>query len=149
LAYFFSSQVRDDPTGVYQTRKEEQNSKELRGEYQVLDPDGYLRIVTYWDTGSGFNVNVERRRLRDYVNAGQSSDEDQGRPRARRYRHVALGEDELQDTQAAASLDENVIVQKEISATDARIHEQLPNDQGMEDTSSQTHNRGANTDSNI
>lgn len=60
MPYAFNYEVRDDYTKVFQSRNEEQDGKEMKGEYRVVDPDGYLRIVRYGDRGDGFYANVER-----------------------------------------------------------------------------------------
>ncbi|CAG0886246.1 unnamed protein product [Cyprideis torosa] len=60
MPYSFGYEVRDDYTQVYQKREETQDGKSLRGSYSVVDPDGFLRIVTYGDVGEGFFANVER-----------------------------------------------------------------------------------------
>jgi hypothetical protein len=59
--YNFSFDVKDDDLTNYQNRQEERDGGVVKGSYSVIDPDGYVRTVTYTaDSKNGFQAKVTR-----------------------------------------------------------------------------------------
>ena len=59
--YNFSFDVKDDELTNYQNRQEERDGGVIKGSYSVVDPDGYVRTVTYTaDPKNGFQAKVVR-----------------------------------------------------------------------------------------
>jgi len=59
--YNFSFDVKDDELTNYQNRQEERDNGVIKGSYSVVDPDGYVRTVTYTaDSKNGFQAKVTR-----------------------------------------------------------------------------------------
>ncbi|CAG7734183.1 unnamed protein product [Allacma fusca] len=59
--YNFSFDVKDDDLTNYQNRQEERDGGVIKGSYSVVDPDGYVRTVTYTaDPKNGFQAKVVR-----------------------------------------------------------------------------------------
>jgi len=59
--YNFAFDVKDDDLTNYQNRQEERDGGVIKGSYSVVDPDGYVRTVTYTaDSKNGFQAKVTR-----------------------------------------------------------------------------------------
>jgi len=59
--YNFSFDIKDDELTNYQNRQEERDGQTIKGSYSVVDPDGYVRTVTYTaDPKNGFQAKVTR-----------------------------------------------------------------------------------------
>lgn len=59
--YEFGYDVHDDHTGDYKSHTEKRDGNTVSGRYEVLDPDGFKRIVEYTaDEHNGFNAVVRR-----------------------------------------------------------------------------------------
>ncbi|XP_073815347.1 larval cuticle protein A2B-like [Musca autumnalis] len=62
--YKFSYGVDDKLTGDNKSQKEERDGDAVRGEYSLIDADGYKRTVHYTaDDANGFNAVVQREPL--------------------------------------------------------------------------------------
>lgn len=58
--YEYGYTVHDDQSGDYKMHTEKRDGDTVRGRYEVLDPDGFKRIVEYTADGGGFNAVVHR-----------------------------------------------------------------------------------------
>ncbi|XP_017464691.1 PREDICTED: larval cuticle protein A2B [Rhagoletis zephyria] len=59
--YEFSYSVRDDHTGDIKSQTESRQGDVVKGQYSLIDADGYLRTVDYTsDAHNGFNAIVRR-----------------------------------------------------------------------------------------
>lgn len=59
--YEYGYDVHDDHTGDYKSHTEKRDGNTVHGRYEVLDPDGFKRIVEYTaDEHNGFNAVVRR-----------------------------------------------------------------------------------------
>lgn len=59
--YEYGYTVHDDQTGDYKMHTEKRDGDTVHGRYEVLDPDGFKRIVEYTaDAHHGFNAVVRR-----------------------------------------------------------------------------------------
>ncbi|XP_061400477.1 larval cuticle protein A2B-like [Musca vetustissima] len=59
--YNFNYDVNDEHTGDVHSQTEERDGDVVRGEYSLIDADGYRRVVQYTvDPHSGFNAVVNR-----------------------------------------------------------------------------------------
>lgn len=59
--YEFSYSVHDDHTGDIKSQQESRKGDVVTGQYELIDSDGFKRIVTYTaDDHSGFNAVVHR-----------------------------------------------------------------------------------------
>ncbi|XP_037957554.1 cuticle protein 7 [Teleopsis dalmanni] len=62
--YGFSYSVHDDHTGDVKSLQESRKDDIVKGQYSLIDSDGYLRTVDYTsDKHSGFNAVVRREPL--------------------------------------------------------------------------------------
>nr|XP_019528399.2 larval cuticle protein A2B-like [Aedes albopictus] len=62
--YQFSYSVHDDHTGDIKSQQEERHGDNVKGQYTLIDADGYRRIVDYTaDEHNGFNAVVHREPL--------------------------------------------------------------------------------------
>ncbi|XP_061393013.1 larval cuticle protein A2B-like [Musca vetustissima] len=62
--YKFSYGVEDKLTGDSKNQNEERDGDAVRGEYSLIDADGYKRTVSYTaDDANGFNAVVQREPL--------------------------------------------------------------------------------------
>ncbi|XP_073815342.1 larval cuticle protein A2B-like [Musca autumnalis] len=62
--YRFSYGVEDKVTGDNKSQNEERDGDAVRGEYSLIDADGYKRTVHYTaDDANGFNAVVQREPL--------------------------------------------------------------------------------------
>ncbi|XP_055550563.1 cuticle protein 8-like [Wyeomyia smithii] len=62
--YHFSYSVHDDHTGDIKSQNEERHGDDVKGQYSLIDADGYQRIVDYTaDEHNGFNAVVRREPL--------------------------------------------------------------------------------------
>lgn len=60
-AYDFNYEVHDEHTGDIKSQKEVRNGDAVQGRYELIDSDGYRRIVEYTaDSHTGFNAIVRR-----------------------------------------------------------------------------------------
>lgn len=65
--YQFGYEVNDQSTGDVKTHQESKKNGVVTGRYELVDPDGYKRIVEYTaDAVHGFNAVVRRIPLSDY-----------------------------------------------------------------------------------
>ncbi|EFA00093.1 hypothetical protein TcasGA2_TC002908 [Tribolium castaneum] len=61
-SYQFGFDVNDDLYTNYQNRKEQREGGKITGSYSVVDPDGFVRTVTYHtDPKEGFKAEVTRQ----------------------------------------------------------------------------------------
>ncbi|XP_058455419.1 cuticle protein-like [Malaya genurostris] len=59
--YHFSYSVHDDHTGDIKSQSEERHGDDVKGQYTLIDADGYQRTVDYTaDEHNGFNAVVRR-----------------------------------------------------------------------------------------
>ncbi|XP_055598347.1 larval cuticle protein A2B-like [Uranotaenia lowii] len=59
--YHFAYSVHDDHTGDIKSQQEERHGDDVKGQYTLIDADGYKRIVDYTaDEHNGFNAVVRR-----------------------------------------------------------------------------------------
>lgn len=59
--YEYGYTVHDDHTGDYKSQTEKRDGDTVHGRYEIVDPDGYKRIVEYTaDAHHGFNAVVTR-----------------------------------------------------------------------------------------
>lgn len=59
--YSFSYTVNNEETQDFKTHSETRDGDYLQGEYSLLDPDGYMRVVTYsYDPVQGFKKTWKR-----------------------------------------------------------------------------------------
>ncbi|XP_053691798.1 larval cuticle protein A2B-like [Sabethes cyaneus] len=66
--YHFSYSVHDDHTGDIKSQSEERHGDDVKGQYSLIDADGYQRIVDYTaDEHNGFNAVVRREPLTQKV----------------------------------------------------------------------------------
>ncbi|XP_062546088.1 larval cuticle protein A2B-like [Armigeres subalbatus] len=62
--YQFAYSVHDDHTGDIKSQQEERHGDNVKGQYTLIDADGYRRIVDYTaDEHNGFNAVVHREPL--------------------------------------------------------------------------------------
>uniref|UniRef100_A0A8W7K8W9 Uncharacterized protein n=1 Tax=Anopheles albimanus TaxID=7167 RepID=A0A8W7K8W9_ANOAL len=62
--YQFSYSVHDDHTGDIKSQQEERHGDDVKGQYTLIDADGYRRVVDYTaDEHNGFNAVVRREPL--------------------------------------------------------------------------------------
>ncbi|KFB42429.1 AGAP010098-PA-like protein [Anopheles sinensis] len=62
--YQFSYSVHDDHTGDVKSQQEERHGDDVKGQYSLVDADGYRRVVDYTaDEHNGFNAVVRREPL--------------------------------------------------------------------------------------
>jgi len=59
-SYNFSYEVSDQETKDVKSHKESRQGDVVQGEYSVLEPDGYTRVVTYTADADGFKAIVKR-----------------------------------------------------------------------------------------
>jgi hypothetical protein len=59
-SYSFSYEVSDQVTKDVKSHKESRQGDVVQGEYSVLEPDGYTRVVTYTADADGFKAIVRR-----------------------------------------------------------------------------------------
>lgn len=63
IPYSFAFAVNDDIETNYQQRTEKSDGEVIRGSYTVVDPDGFVRKVTYTaDPENGFQAQVTREK---------------------------------------------------------------------------------------
>ncbi|KAL1490390.1 hypothetical protein ABEB36_013096 [Hypothenemus hampei] len=60
--YHYGYYIKDPQTGDMHSQQERRNGNYVTGQYSVLEEDGSLRIVRYYDQGQGFNVIIEKRK---------------------------------------------------------------------------------------
>ncbi|EDS39219.1 cuticle protein 7 [Culex quinquefasciatus] len=66
--YQFSYSVHDDHTGDIKSQQEERHGDDVKGQYTLIDADGYRRVVDYTaDEHNGFNAVVRREPLTQKV----------------------------------------------------------------------------------
>ncbi|XP_054270158.1 cuticle protein 8-like [Macrosteles quadrilineatus] len=58
--YEFSYAVNDPYTYDVKSQKESRDGDVVYGVYELLEPDGSKRVVTYEDTGYGFQAKVDK-----------------------------------------------------------------------------------------
>lgn len=59
--YSFSYQVKNDAFGDVKSHSESRDGDQVAGEYSMLEPDGYTRVVKYTvDSDQGFKASVKR-----------------------------------------------------------------------------------------
>ncbi|XP_058057454.1 larval cuticle protein A2B-like [Anopheles bellator] len=62
--YHFSYSVHDEHTGDIKSQQEERHGDDVKGQYTLIDADGYRRVVDYTaDEHNGFNAVVRREPL--------------------------------------------------------------------------------------
>uniref|UniRef100_A0A182ITA5 Uncharacterized protein n=1 Tax=Anopheles atroparvus TaxID=41427 RepID=A0A182ITA5_ANOAO len=62
--YQFSYSVHDEHTGDVKSQQEERHGDDVKGQYTLVDADGYRRVVDYTaDEHNGFNAVVRREPL--------------------------------------------------------------------------------------
>ncbi|XP_053672891.1 cuticle protein-like [Anopheles nili] len=62
--YQFSYSVHDDHTGDVKSQQEERHGDDVKGQYSLVDADGFRRVVDYTaDEHNGFNAVVRREPL--------------------------------------------------------------------------------------
>ncbi|XP_052561904.1 cuticle protein-like [Culex pipiens pallens] len=65
---FFLYSVHDDHTGDIKSQQEERHGDDVKGQYTLIDADGYRRVVDYTaDEHNGFNAVVRREPLTQKV----------------------------------------------------------------------------------
>lgn len=60
VAYSYGYSVAHARTNDFKSHRETRIGDNVKGTYQVLDPDGFQRIVNYKADKSGFNAKVLR-----------------------------------------------------------------------------------------
>ncbi|XP_054270152.1 cuticle protein 19-like [Macrosteles quadrilineatus] len=67
--YAFEYAVHDDSTYDIKSQKEERDGDYVKGVYELYEPDGTKRIVTYADNGYGFEAVVTKEPAKGYAPA--------------------------------------------------------------------------------
>ncbi|XP_054270145.1 cuticle protein 19-like [Macrosteles quadrilineatus] len=67
--YAFEYSVHDDSTYDIKSQKEERDGDVVKGYYELYEPDGSKRIVTYSDEGHGFQAVVTKEPAKGYAAA--------------------------------------------------------------------------------
>ncbi|CAG0919158.1 unnamed protein product [Notodromas monacha] len=81
--YEFAFAVNDDSLTNYQQRQEISDGKVIKGSYQVVDPDGFIRKVVYTaDAINGFEAKVSREPTDIKIVFPEPRPEDQQQPEA-------------------------------------------------------------------
>jgi hypothetical protein len=66
--YAFEYSVNNPPTGDIKSQREEAVDGVVTGQYSLVDPDGYRRIVDYTaDKTNGFQASVRREKIEDWT----------------------------------------------------------------------------------
>ncbi|KAL1396459.1 hypothetical protein pipiens_002668 [Culex pipiens pipiens] len=65
--YKFEYSVHDDHTGDIKSQSEERHGDSVKGQYSLIDADGYRRVVDYSsDKHTGFNAVVRREPIKGH-----------------------------------------------------------------------------------